>query len=299
MMTYIPVHGKGALPTPKETRDGQFRLAATSPLTDWSTPFFVPVMFTQRDQDGSSSCTAQASGYYCEALNEIENGVKEQYSARYIYSQVHAPGGGAYIWKAMSIPLKGLASAVSIPDGDYSEATMTDSSLNVSADLDARADKYAVIPRSNIDQLAQVIRDYHGFVTGFNGFDAMFAPDGTVERWGKVDWGHAVYCDGYEIRNGVKCIRFKNSWSDQWGSKGWGYFPEAFVDSGYMFDLYTYAAIADLDPRYMIRDEVIAMYKFLRVKDYTENDIAYWTGKHWLEMLRQGAKDYANDLNSL
>lgn len=49
----------------------------------------------------------------------------------------------------------------------------------------------------------------------------------------------------------------------------------------------------------MTADEVKAMYKFLRVKDYTDADVAFWTGKYWLDMLRQGAKDYAADLNTL
>ena len=49
----------------------------------------------------------------------------------------------------------------------------------------------------------------------------------------------------------------------------------------------------------MTRDEVLAIYKVLRVKDFTEADITFWVGKYWLDMLRQGSKDYAKDLETI
>lgn len=246
--------GKGALQTPPDVLATRFRLAATPALANWSQPYYVPATLTQRDQDGSSSCTAQATCYQCEALEQVENSKSERYSARHIYSQTNAGfNQGAYIWKAMSIPLIGLASANSVPDGDSSETVMIDKSDNANAIIEARADKYAVIPRASIDQLAQVVKDYHGFVTGFNGFNGMFAADGTIIKWDHSEWGHAVYVDGFEIRNGVKCLRFKNSWTDKWGTMGWGYMPEEFINSGLVFDAYTYADIADLDPQSMFK----------------------------------------------
>jgi hypothetical protein len=183
------------------------------------------------------------------ALQQIENNETEEYSRRYIYSQSSMGyGQGTYISKAMAIPLKkGLALESSVPDGNSSEATELDASLNAQAILKARTDKYAVIPRSNIDQLAQVIKDYHGFETGFNGHDGMFAPDGSIIEWSYSNWGHCVYIIGYELRNNKKFLRFRNSWSSNWGSSGDGFMPEEFVNSGMMFDCYTYAAIEDLD----------------------------------------------------
>src|SRR3990167_10304735 len=142
--------GKGAIKTPKVIRDNHFRLAATPSLIDWSLPWTVPAILHQRDQKSSSSCTAQATGYYTETLNQVENSKEENHSNRYVYSQVYIPPeGGAYIWKAMSIPLASTASALSVPDGDSTEDTMRDKSLNGQAVMEAITDKYAVIPRSN------------------------------------------------------------------------------------------------------------------------------------------------------
>lgn len=247
--------GKGAVVTPPEIQDKLFKLAAgPAPIIDWSVPYRVPAPLIQKNQNGSSSCTGQATNYYVEALNHIDNIKDERYSARHNYSQANLGyGQGAYIWKAMSIPLKGAASFDSVPEKDASEMIMIDSSDNKDAKIEVKTDKYAVIPRNGqgIDYMAQIIKDYHGFVTGFNGHNMMFDTDGMVISWSQVDWGHAVYVCGYEMHKGKKCLVFKNSWGQQWGSDGYGYFPEEFVTSGLMFDAYVYALTEDLDPTSM------------------------------------------------
>lgn len=291
-------YGKGAVKTPKVVRDTQFRLGATPTLVDWIQPYIVPATLHQRDQKTSSSCTGQATSYYTEVLNQIEHSINERHSARFPYSQAALPGGGAYIWKAMSYPLiPGAASLESVPEGESTEAIMTDKSLNATAKIEARADKYAVIPRSNIDQMAQVVRDYHGFVTGFNGHNGMFAPDGTVVDWSHTEWGHAVYVCGYEMRNGKKCLKFKNSWSANWGDGGFGYFTEDFVNSGMMFDCYVYAEIADLDPNsVMLTEKQVRQLQSLEgYKD--EAGVAYWTGKLLSDYLAARLPDKIKTIN--
>lgn len=296
-MVQIENYGKGAIPTPKVIRDTQFRLCASAIPVDWSKPYKVPDHTPVYNQGSSSACTAFATASYCAALNELRNGVKEEYSRRYIYSQASLGfGQGAYIWKAMSIPLKGLASDRSVPDG-FDEQTEIDSSLNFNAMIEAIADKYAVIPRSNIDQMAQVILNQNGFVTGFNGHNGMFAPDGTVVDWSQSDWGHAVRVIGFEMRNGKKCLRFRNSWSENWGSEGDGFFPEDFVNSGMMFDLYTYAQLTDL-LKTMTESDVKKIYAlaFYRLPDAGE--LSFWVGKSLSEFLATAIKDRANFLNN-
>lgn len=285
----ISQYGKGAIYTPKPIRDRQFRVMAAAPLaaTDWTIPYSIENGFilNQRDQKSSSSCTGQATCYYCEALNKIESQKTEKYSARFNYSKSFVPEGGAYIWKAMSIPLNpGAASQESVPDGDSSETIMRDGSLNGQAILEAKADKYAVIPRSSIDQMASIIKDYHGFVTGFNGWNGMFAPDGTIIDWSHSEWGHAVYVVGYEIRNGKKYLKFKNSWSGLWGSGGYGYFPEEFVNSGMMFDCYTYADITDINPNSMnipTDAQLSELWKASFGREIDATGLAFWRGKSW------------------
>ena len=201
-ITPIESFGKGAVQETQESQDSHYTLAFSAPIPiDWSVPFRVAASLTQRNQKSSSSCTGQATMYYVEALNQIEHGVSELYSARHNYSQANLGfGQGAYLWKAMSFPIsQGAADANSVPDGDSSEATMTDKSDNHKAILEAKTDKYAVISREGqgIDFMANIIKDYHGFVTGFNGWNGMFDSQGVVRDWSKNEWGHGVYCMGF------------------------------------------------------------------------------------------------------
>ena len=161
--------GKGCIPAPENIKAEHYRLAFGAPQVDWSKPYMVENGFKLkiRDQKTSSSCTAQATSYYCEALEQIDNKKSENYSARYIYSQSHLPGGGAYIYKAMSIPLKGVASADSVPDGDSTEQTMTDTSLNAQGVIEAKAKFYAQLANNHsIDELAGFVERYGGFIYG-------------------------------------------------------------------------------------------------------------------------------------
>lgn len=46
-----------------------------------------------------------------------------------------------------------------------------------------------------------------------------------VEEW---LGGHMVWATGYCVKNGVRCIRCRNSWGPEWGEKGDFYIPEGY-----------------------------------------------------------------------
>lgn len=255
-MIDISQFGKGAIPTPESIKKDHFKLSAAPalPKINWNKerrPRYLPIA----NQQQASDCTAEATVKY--GQNILFNIFKkvEDWSRRFIYSQTWIPPeGGAYIWKAMGIPLAdGFVSEASVPAGDYFEATMRDASLNHQGVKEAVVAKYAQLNNTHdMDYCAWVIDTFGGFVTGFNGWNGMFSPNGTVVDWSHSDWGHAVFVYDYGINEkGEKVLIFINSWSDKWGDQGYGYFPEAFVKSGMMFDLYTYASIEDIDPASM------------------------------------------------
>lgn len=280
--------GKGAIETPQIVKDTHYQLmAAPIPPVNWAKTRrdrWLPIL----NQRQTLSCTAHAAVYYGRVLNKIRNGIDEEYgSRRHIYSQVYAPEGGAYIWKAMSIPVKqGFISELSVPEGDYSELTLRDSSLNPNAIVEALPEKYAQLTNNkNMDYLAWVIDTFGGFVTGFNGNNNMFLPGGITTIPQSVDWGHSVYVYDYGLLpNGEKTLIYVNSW-DGWGDAGYGYFPENFCKSGYLFDAYTYASIKDIDPNsmfnlfqvagdeevWLVRDVKQADGAFLKMKTHVYN----------------------------
>ncbi len=245
--------GYGAVRMPEEKTARHYRLAATpTPVIDWHKyprQEFLPIL----NQGSSLSCTAHATAYYCMALDYYQNGgVKDTYSRRFIYSQTHLATGGAYIADAMSIPIKvGLASELSVPDIP-DESTERDNTLNGTAKITAKAFLYAQVTNNHdIDYLASVIDRCHGFVTGFDlDKNTMSQPEIIIPA--SAQDAHCVFGFDYMLRpNGKKSIKSPNSWGPGWGDRGYLYIDEDFVKSPYMFDVYTYARIQDLDPTSM------------------------------------------------
>ena len=50
--------------------------------------------------------------------------------------------------------------------------------------------------------------------------------DGTVLE--ECLGGHMVWATGYCVKNGIRCIRCRNSWGPEWGEKGDFYIPEGY-----------------------------------------------------------------------
>ena len=57
--------------------------------------------------------------------------------------------------------------------------------------------------------------------------------------------GHAICPVGYNDK--TRLIKFKNSWSDNWGDKGFGYLPYAYIEK-YMMDAWSSVDFDDPSP---------------------------------------------------
>jgi hypothetical protein len=61
----------------------------------------------------------------------------------------------------------------------------------------------------------------------------------------KIYGGHAICPVGYDDNKEV--VKFKNSWSDKWGDRGYGYLPYKYVEK-YMMDAWSSIDILDAAP---------------------------------------------------
>jgi len=57
--------------------------------------------------------------------------------------------------------------------------------------------------------------------------------------------GHAICAVGYDDQK--KLIKFKNSWSKEWGKKGFGFLPYSYIER-YMMDAWSSVDIEDPNP---------------------------------------------------
>jgi C1A family cysteine protease len=110
--------------------------------------------------------------------------------------------------------------------------------------LKCRAVSYQRVVRS-LDQLRGCLAAGFPFVMGISVYDsfesAEVAQSGVVPMPSRKEallGGHACLCVGY--RNDTKKWIFRNSWSEQWGDKGYGYLDYQYLlNQGLSGDFWT------------------------------------------------------------
>jgi len=210
----------GAVPEPFDIRDHRIEeVLRAFPSFDWEKGFDIEeklgIKIPIKNQGSSGSCVGQAWSYYAGILEAFEIGIYREKSARWIYSQIYLPNGGAYLRQGGKILTnQGVVPSVLFPD-KRTEMEMRERK-DATKDLEAIAkvylkENYLSIPERNIDEIASIMAMNNGFVSGvkddFTQWNSAFPKMGI-----KDDNGHALYfCKARKI-NGRKYLGFINSW---------------------------------------------------------------------------------------
>lgn len=205
----IELVGKGCFPDQPDSRDFKAATIMAAPFVDWSKPFLLPAP-PSNDQNGSSSCVAQAWSYYHWQLRG------KDYSRRDIYAQIALPQGGAYIRDGgLQIVNFGQATRDETPDPvPETESDMKDKT-GISTTAEASDQEYnSFLVPFDIDNVATAIGQYNGVVFGVTGSNnGWHAEVVRPPLPGEVTWGHALYLYGYHLHDGKKCVIARSSWS--------------------------------------------------------------------------------------
>lgn len=232
--------GKGAKRRPADQATLKFRHAfAALPPIDWNTPFSNPEPISN-DQNGSSSCVAQAWSYYHE---QIRPG--KRFSRRDIYAQISLGfGQGAYIYDGGDrIVRLGQATRdeVSDPTPETEAAMLLKTGITLAKEASDK-ELWGLTVSLDIDQWAAAIKLCGGVVGGLEGSDAGWTdlanPNPPATNSG--EWGHALYFFGYHLHDGQKCVTAKSSWGAA-GNTTVHHIKENYFKSGFMFNAYTLA----------------------------------------------------------
>lgn len=101
----------------------------------------------------------------------------------------------------------------------------------------------------DLNELRHTLATKGPCVIGIQVFEGMMrTKTGLVPLPGKNEislGGHAVCPMGYD--DAKKLVKFKNSWSAQWGQKGYGFLPYTYI-SRYMMDAWSSVDIEDPNP---------------------------------------------------
>ncbi len=114
------------------------------------------------------------------------------------------------------------------------------------------AKKFRVITYARIINLNELRLSLYAkgpCVIGVDVFEGMFKPKAGFVPMPKRNetalGGHALCAVGYDDQN--KLIKFKNSWSKEWGKDGYGFLPYAYIER-YMIDAWSSVDIKDPEP---------------------------------------------------
>lgn len=232
--------GHGGVKDKPDPRDYQYSTIAmaTSPF-DWSIGFDIETLgvLPVKNQYQSFSCGGQAWASYSYVLDKTN---REEKSAKFIYSQTHVEGGGSDGRTNCDLCVKKGVSQETLcpsylPDKTTTEAFMVavgDITVPAYADATTNEEKSYFSGSTDIDSVAQTIRDNSGVVIGLGGqnngtwLSPFPLPPTTVQ------WNHWVYAGKAKIINGKKYIGFLNSWGNSVGEKGWQWIGEDYFKNG-------------------------------------------------------------------
>jgi len=202
------------------------------------------------DQGDTGSCVGQSSAYAVEYLTRIDRDAyhSTMYSALFQYYVARTADGpewakvdsGAYIRDSLDcLRTIGIAPASNWPFKPLPMPKKLFTKPSPSVYKAAARWKLGAHWRLNgIEEVAKAIAAGLAVVGGLTLYSSFEpGPDGICpmptrrdDEWG----GHALYFD--RVLPARKLVRFQNSWTDQWGERGYGYIPYDYVDRADLAD---------------------------------------------------------------
>lgn len=242
-----PGFSPGAVPSRPDPRDYSYaEIAAGAPQFDWKKGYDLEheleVKFKVKDQNGSFSCGGQAWAYYIAALEAAFSNTLEERSAKYIYAQTFSPFGGGSSGRDNSevVRKQGCARESVLSSYDNGkppkEAFMTrpqdiTDAMRADAKL-SRALSYARV-NTDVDSIAQAVRDNYGVVIGICGSDngTWRSERPKYPHYGQKIWRHWLFVGKAKLIKGEKCLGVINSWGTDVGDDGWQWISEEYVEA--------------------------------------------------------------------
>ena len=166
-----------------------------------------------------------------------------------VYSQEHYEPDGMSVQQMEDIAsFKGLTTFSNVPTPvNCTEAQAQSTSwenANTLKDCLLDSGMMMVSVPINIDSIAQAIRDYYfvGFCLGGTNNGSWLSAYPIAPIAGSIpQWGHFM-CSTTNIPANptVKQVPFYQSWGEEVGDKGIQYFTESYIDSGFIYDAFTF-----------------------------------------------------------
>ena len=209
---------------------------------------------TQRFGDCTSMATVALMEYNCNRFSSENKSSTDKFSEKFTYyttrvDMLNWPANedsGAYIKEAVSSTVRyGACLETKCPyDDSFLSQPSTEAYENA---LNYQAVCYACVKngpalierKKALEECKGLLTEKFGLVAGFVCYENVWADvNGLIPLpVGSVIGGHAAFICGYDDIRGV--FKFKNSWGESWGDKGYGYLPYEYLLAGDMWDIWT------------------------------------------------------------
>jgi Putative peptidoglycan binding domain len=250
-ISVLGVHPQGAnkrRPDPRDYAFTSLEVAEASAPFAWQEgngpdPALVSLL-TIKNQGSSGSCGGQAFSYYGQRLRALYATDGNPRSAKFLYSQVYAPGGGSNDRDLANIAIKqGFAMEADTPSYQASFPPTEDfmerpQDITAMARLGAAKDQASfayAFPALDIETIAQACYACHGIISGLYGENngTWLTPEPTpppnASPTSNPDvWSHFMYGAQPQIYNGKKGIWCPQSWGAGAGLNGWQFLDAAY-----------------------------------------------------------------------
>ncbi len=199
------------------------------------------------DQGNQQSCVGWATAYALKSYQEkVEigwslNTPEHLFSPAFIYNQIN--GGedqGSYIYEALDLAKnRGIATLATMP---YSER---DYRTQPSSAAFAEAAKFKAASWRRVNDTSQIkaaLANRKPVVGGVSVYQQLMNLSGTDSVYntasGNRQGGHAITIVGYDDDKYGGAFKIINSWSQNWGDRGFFWMPYSFASGGVLSEAY-------------------------------------------------------------
>lgn len=238
-------HGTGAVVDRIDTRDYLFEeVGLATPAFDWDIGFDIEtklgLTLPVKNQGQSSSCGGQAWSSLAGVLEAVSTGTLEERSAKFIYAQTYAPGGGSYGRDNANIYVKQGVAREAVLTSYQNGQSPTEAFMERGQDVTAiaRADAMSDVssayaqPILTINEIARALRDTNGVVIMLGGQDNGTWLSPFPKPPTSITWRHFLYVGKAKLINGKKYLKVLNSWGTSVGEQGWQWLGEDYFQGG-------------------------------------------------------------------
>ena len=241
-----------------------------------------------KNQDGSSSCVAQATAKLLGVHEVVEGREYQNLSPKFIYTRrSNYPTGGMWFQNALEIACNaGSCLETSLPSDMQGETFMNDKTQET-PDCAIEAAKYKgknyVALPIDMDKIAEVLAQGYAVLLGFRFDYDEWTTKPKMYTDSQLKCHHGVCATDYGILDGEKVIAIDDSWGPHQGKGGQRFITQEFLDARCTYAGYAVSLIlepVDQEFHYQwlrnmrfygvhnVKKDVLALQKALQVRGY-------------------------------